>query len=112
MRTEIYPTPALSGQYDLQPFQSLTLAGANRADVGMVRIGAGTRSPAEGLRASAQHEIAYVVSGKARVDTALGSRIVNAGDVLISSPTELHATTALEDTVVFYVLIDPAQRTE
>lgn len=71
MQTEIYPTPALSGQYDLHPFQSLTLAGANAADVGMVRIGAGTRSPAE-----------------------------------------LHATTALADTVVFYVLIDSGQRRE
>ena len=110
MRTEIHPTPALSGQYDLHPFQSLTLAAAKAADVGMVRIGAGTRIPAEGMRASAQHEIAYIVSGSARVDTADGSRIVSAGDVLISSPTELHATTALVDTIVFYVLIDPGQR--
>ncbi|HEY0942598.1 MAG TPA: hypothetical protein VGE08_21100 [Steroidobacter sp.] len=112
MLTRIHPTPDLSGHYDLHPFQSIALAGANAADVGMVRIGAGTRSPAEGMRASAQHEIAYIVSGKARVDTAEGSSIVSAGDVLISSPTELHATTALVDTIVFYVLIDPGQRRE
>ena len=42
-----------------------------------------------------------------RVDTASGSRMANAHDVIISSPAEKHATTALTDATIFFVLIDP-----
>ena len=99
--------PSLGGEYDLRPLDALALQGAQNAKVGVVRIAAGTRSPSAGLRASARHEIAYIVTGSARVDTAEGSTTVNAGDVIVSSPAELHATTALSDTTIFYVLIDP-----
>jgi hypothetical protein len=65
------------------------------------------RSPSEGFRTSARHEIAFIVEGTVRVDTAAGSRTVNAHDVIVSSPAEQHATTALTDTTIFFVLIDP-----
>jgi quercetin dioxygenase-like cupin family protein len=107
MKTHIHPKPSLSGNYDLRPLDKLELNGASIAQVGIVRIGAGTRSPADGFRTSADHEIAYLIEGRVRVDTVDGSRIVDAGAVVVSSPTELHATTALVDTTVFYVLIDP-----
>jgi quercetin dioxygenase-like cupin family protein len=107
MQTKIHPAPVLSGKYDLRPLEMLDLHSAGVAQTGLVRIAEGTRSPPEGLRASARHEIAYVIAGRARIDTAEGSRTVNAGDVIVSSPTEPHATTALADTTVFYVLIDP-----
>jgi quercetin dioxygenase-like cupin family protein len=107
MKTKIHPARVLSGNYDLRPLQTVHLDGAQAAQTGIVRIGAGTRSPPEGLRTSARHEIAYVIAGRARIDTAEGSTIVGAGDVVVSSPTEPHATTALEDTTVFYILIDP-----
>jgi len=108
MKTRIYPAPSLGGRYDLRPMETVALHGAQSAQIGMVRIGAGTRSPAEGLRAGAQHEIAYLVSGRVQVDTAEGSRIVEAGSVIVSSPTEAHATTALSDATIVYVVIDPA----
>jgi quercetin dioxygenase-like cupin family protein len=107
MQTKIHPAPALSGSYDLRRLDRAELGGAAIAEVGLVRIGAGTRSPAEGFRASARHEIAFVVEGQVRVDTATGSRIANARDVVVSSPTEPHAITALTDTTIFFVLIDP-----
>jgi quercetin dioxygenase-like cupin family protein len=107
MKTKIHPARVLSGNYDLRPLQTVHLDGAQAAQTGTVRIGEGTRSPPEGLRTSARHEIAYVIAGRARIDTAEGSTIVGAGDVVVSSPTEPHATTALEDTTVFYILIDP-----
>ena len=108
MKTKIYPTPALAGSYDLRPMETVTLHCAQSAQIGVVRIGAGTRSPAEGLRASARHEIAYLVSGRVQVDTATDTRVIDAGSVIVSSPTEEHATTALSDATVVYVLIDPA----
>jgi quercetin dioxygenase-like cupin family protein len=107
MTTKIHPTPALGGNYDLRQLDSAQLGGAETARVGLVRIGAGIRSPSEGFRTSARHEIAFIVEGTVRVDTAAGSRTVNAHDVIVSSPAEQHATTALTDTTIFFVLIDP-----
>jgi quercetin dioxygenase-like cupin family protein len=107
MTTKIHPAPALGGNYDLRRLDSAQLGGAETVHVGLVRIGVGTRSPVEGLRASARHEIAYIVEGTARVDTAAGTRTVNAHDVIVSSPAEEHSTTALTDTTIFFVLIDP-----
>lgn len=107
MTTKIHPAPVLGGNYDLRRLESTELGGAETAHVGLVRIGAGIRSPAEGLRTSARHEIAYIVEGTVGVDTASGSRMANAHDVIISSPAEKHATTALTDATIFFVLIDP-----
>jgi hypothetical protein len=106
--TKIHPAPALGGNYDLRQLDTARLGGAETARVGLVRIGAGIRSPSEGLRTSARHEIAFIVQGTVRVDTAAGSRVANAYDVIVSSPAEEHATTALTDATIFYVLIDPA----
>jgi quercetin dioxygenase-like cupin family protein len=112
MRTKIHPTPPLSGGYDLKPLENLDLRGVTQGAVGIVRIGAGTRSPTEGFRASADHELAYMVCGQVRVDTPDGSsRIVSAGDVIVSSPAELHSTTALLDTTIVYVLLNPDVKT-
>lgn len=110
MHTKIHPAPILSGSYDLRSFETAQLGKADNAQVGIVRIGAGTRSPAEGLRASARHEIAFIVEGQVRVDTIDDSRIANRHDVIVSSPAELHATTALTDTIIFFVLVDPRAR--
>src|SRR5262245_60195417 len=106
MKTKIHPAPVLAGNYDLRPLDEAQVQGASTAQVGLVRIGAGTRSPAQGLRVSARHEIAYIVAGKVRVDTEQGTALAGAGDVIVSSPTEPHATTAVEDATLFYVLVD------
>lgn len=111
MLTKIHPMPALSGSYDLRPLESPVFEGAQSAQIGVVRIGAGTRSPAEGYRASAKHEIATILKGRVRVDLPNGeSRIADVGSVIVSSPAEIHATMALEDTEIFYVLVDPTLR--
>lgn len=105
MRTKIHPTPPLRGGYDLRPLENIDIEGVTKGAVGVVRIGAGTRSPAEGLRFNAEHEIAYLVQGQVRVDTEEGSQIVNAGDLIVASPAQRHATTALVDATIVYVLL-------
>ena len=106
MKTKIHPKPVLSGPYDLRLLDIADLKGAGSAHVGLVRIAAGTRSPAEGYRASARHEIAFVVEGRLQVDTPDDSATIEAGTVVVSR-AETHATTALADSIIFYVLIDP-----
>lgn len=107
MRTKIHRAATLAGNYDLRPLESLDLAAAKAAQVGVVRIAAGVRSPPEGLRVSAGHEIAVILKGRVRVDTADGSFEIGVHDAVVSSPAEPHATTALEDTEIFYLLVDP-----
>jgi hypothetical protein len=70
MHTKIHPAPNLSGSYDLRPFENAQIGKADIAQVGIVRIGAGTRRPSEGLRASARHEIAFIVEGPVRCEPA------------------------------------------
>jgi quercetin dioxygenase-like cupin family protein len=107
MKTKIHPKPALSGPYDLRLLEAAAIEGASLAQIGLVRIAAGTRSPTAGYRASARHEIAFVAEGRLQVDTPDESMTVDAGTVLVSSPAEMHATTALTDSTIFFALIDP-----
>ena len=101
------PKPLLSGFYDMKLLQSIDLIGAHRAHVGMVRIASGGRSPPEGYRANARNEIAVVLSGSVRVETATSDYILSAGHIFVSGPGDEHATIALEDAEIFYTLIDP-----
>jgi quercetin dioxygenase-like cupin family protein len=87
--------------------ESIDLVPVTKAQVGLCRIGEGARSPPEGFRTSAAHEIAYVVRGRIRVHTESGVYDAAAGDVLTTSPAEPHSTTALEDCELFFVLLDP-----
>ena len=104
--TRFHPVPPLAGAYELYPLDTLDVTGARQAQVGVVRFGAGHRSPPEGFRTSAAHELATLLEGRVRVDLPDGaSRIVGPGEVIVSSPAEAHATTALEDTVILYVLV-------
>lgn len=59
-----------------------------------------------GMRTSAAHEIGYVVAGKLCIETASARHIVQAGDMMLMSPAEPHSTTALEDSEVFFVLLE------
>ena len=107
MKTTIHPATPLKGSYDVQRLPAVALGGTNTALPGVVRIAAGIRSPAEGLRANARHEIAIVLEGEVRVDTADRSWIARKHDTIVSSPTEPHSTTALTDATLFFVLLDP-----
>jgi quercetin dioxygenase-like cupin family protein len=97
----------LTGPYALVTLPPIAPAGAAPVLVGLVRFAAGTRSPEIGMRTSAKHELGYVVSGRLRIDTEHASFEACAGNMLSSSPTEPHSTTALEDSEIFFVLIDP-----
>ena len=83
--------------YDLHDVQ--------RVQTGICRIAKGTRSPPEGLKTSAENEIAYVLRGRIRVETATGVFEASAGDILTTCPAQAHGTTALEDCELFFVLL-------
>lgn len=104
---DIHHFPPLSGGYALNSVPPLSLHNATQAVTGLVRIGAGTRSPESGLRTSAAHEIGYLVRGRVRIETASATHEARAGDILVTSPAEPHSTTALEDSEIFFVLLDP-----
>lgn len=104
---QVHRFPPLTGAYALASVAPIALQGAAQVVTGLVRFCAGTRSPESGLACSAAHELGYVVRGRLRIDTAKASHEVHAGDVLVTSPAQAHSTTALEDSEIFFVLIDP-----
>jgi quercetin dioxygenase-like cupin family protein len=110
MTMTIHPQANLAGDYDLRELDTVLLIGAHEIKTGLVRIAKGTRSPVAGLRAGADHEIGYVVSGKVRIETPVGVQVACGGDTLVASPDIPHATTALEDTVIFFALAIRCER--
>lgn len=104
---QVFRSPALAGPYALSTTDTLALQGVSTGLAGRVRIAAGVRSPEQGMRTSAAHEIGYVIHGKLRIETAVGNHEVATGDMLVTSPAEPHSTTALEDSEIFFVLLDP-----
>lgn len=104
---DLHRFPPLTGPYGLATAPVLNVE-VRQALAGLCHWARGQRSPESGLRASAAHEIAYVVRGALRVETATGTLEVRAGDFVTTSPAVPHSATALEDTDVFFVLLDPA----
>lgn len=104
---QVFRHPSLAGPYALSTTDAFHLKGVSHGLAGQVRIAAGTRSPEQGLRTSAAHEIGYVIRGRLRIETAVGTHEVAAGDMLVASPAEPHSTTAIEDSEIFFVLLDP-----
>lgn len=95
------------GPYGLQTVPQQAIAAVTAVITGCVWIAAGQRSPASGMRTSARHEMGYVVKGSVRIETADQTLTARAGDMLVMSPAEPHSTTALEDSQIFFALLDP-----
>lgn len=104
---QVHRSSPLSGAYALATVPPLAFEPVGQALAGLVRIAAGTRSPDTGMRTSAAHEIGYVIRGRLRIDIAQQSQEVQTGDMLVMSPAVPHSTTALEDSEIFFVLLDP-----
>jgi mannose-6-phosphate isomerase-like protein (cupin superfamily) len=107
IRMDVHKLTLPDEKYALAVAPDLVLKSVRNARVGLCRWGAGTRSPDEGLRASAASEIAYVLKGKLRVETSSETFEVTQGQVAITNPAEPHCVTALADSEVFFVLLDP-----
>ncbi len=74
---------------------------------GIAHWSQGSRSPEQGMRCSAEHEFIYLVRGRLTVETPAGLQQVQAGDLVTFSPSVLHSAVALEDSDVYFVLINP-----
>src|SRR3954468_12766738 len=105
MSMRLHRHKELAGEYALSELDAFSMKAPHTIRTGIVRFARGRRSPTSGMHAGADHEIGYVVSGKVRIDTADGDQFYACqGDTLIASPDIPHATTALEDTVIFFSL--------
>ena len=98
----------IADAYGLHMTPKMSGVDASEAVAGLCHWSQGTRSPEQGMRASAKHEIAYVVRGRLRVETPDGASFeAQAGDIITTSPARPHCCTAIEDSDVFFVLLDP-----
>lgn len=97
-----YPAP---GEGYLK--QLLEIAdGAARCRLGTVFLAKGTRLPAEGMKANAEHEISIVAEGRIRAISADGERVVGAGEIVQFAPGEMQAGEILEDCKIVWILLD------
>lgn len=107
MRMKILQPDPLTGAYALALTPVLAFQEVFQAQSGLCRIAKGRRSPEQGMRTSAKHELAYLIRGRVLVETASQKFEVTAGSILTASPSEPHSTTALEDSEIFFVLLEP-----
>ena len=74
------------------------------ASFGLATISAGTRHPENELASHDQHEISYIIEGRLKLITEQGVMEVGPGQVVWLEANEKHASTAIEDGKVFWVL--------
>jgi len=105
---KVHRFPRLLKTYELVSVPEFGVDPVTSILTGICRLAKGARSPEVGLRTSASHEIGYVITGRLRIDTASSSHEASAGEALTTSPAEPHSTTALDDSEIFFVLLDPS----
>lgn len=77
---------------------------AGNASFGVATFEAGTRHPEREMTAHDQHEISYIIEGRLKLFTEQGVTEVEPGQVVWLEANEKHASTAIEDGKVFWVL--------
>jgi len=82
----------------------LTPVETGNASFGMGAFGPDVRHPQTGLAHHDQHEISYIIEGRMILHMEDGDVNIEPGMVLWLEKGEPHATTALENGKVFYVL--------
>lgn len=71
---------------------------------GVASFSAGTRHPVSELDAHDQHEISYIIEGRMELITEQGKTALAPGQVVWLEANEQHASAAVEDGKVFWVL--------
>lgn len=71
---------------------------------GVATFSGGLRHPEQGMTMHDQHEISYIIEGRMKLHGEQGITDIEAGQVIYLKANEKHATTAIEDGKVFWVL--------
>lgn len=88
----------------LRSLLSVRYAAPAALEFGTAMMPRGCRQPPQGVSRHDGDEISLLLRGRAMIETADGRIEVGAGDVVFISAGEAHATEALEDCHVYYVL--------
>ncbi|MDA5194155.1 cupin domain-containing protein [Govanella unica] len=91
-------------EFSVTTLTELLPEGKGRLKIGTATFPKGKRYPETGLAPHAEREFSLVLEGALDIETADGIRRAAAGEVIIMNPGEPHASLALEDSKVFYVL--------
>jgi len=78
-------------------------------EVGTVEFAAGYRHPQDGMSVHSQDEISLILSGRLVVEHPSGNAELGAGDVVFIPAGEPHASRALEQSRVYFVLFGLAE---
>lgn len=101
---QIMKTDLGSFDFSVTSLLDLMPEGTGRLQIGTATFPKDKRHPETGLAPHAQREISLILEGAFDLETSEGIRRVEAGDLIILDPGEAHASVALTDSKVFYVL--------
>lgn len=94
------------GELAIEGLGELASRGKAKMKWGMASFPPGLRHPAEGMSRHAGTEVSLILEGAFSVETAGGVQTAEAGTVSVIPPGEGHATTALVNSRVFYILFE------
>jgi mannose-6-phosphate isomerase-like protein (cupin superfamily) len=100
----IVSLPASTGSVDIQSLLNLGPHDQAAIDVGIASFPASVRSPESGFSVHEQHEVSFVLEGEFILETPDESQTVKAGQLVHFGPGEQHASTAVCESRVYYVL--------
>ncbi|MBN7796633.1 cupin domain-containing protein [Parahaliea mediterranea] len=91
-------------ELQVETLEEVAPTGTRPIASGFAAFPRGARVPESGLSSHDQHEISYVIEGRLEVTLEQQTRTLVAGDAACIAANELHASRALEDSKVFWVL--------
>jgi len=103
---EIYQLDSDTGGFEVSSFLHLAARRSGAVEVGSAHFPKHMRHPAEGFSVHDQTEISLVLTGGFSLETPQARRQVHAGEVVVIPAGMPHASTALDDSSVYYVLFD------
>jgi quercetin dioxygenase-like cupin family protein len=103
----IEPIEWQTGMVDIRALASFEAAGETVIQAGIASFPKGVRHPATGLSAHKGTEVSLIIDGSFEVETADGISRVDGNNLVVIPAGEGHATTALADSRVFYILFGP-----
>jgi quercetin dioxygenase-like cupin family protein len=94
-----------------QAFATVDVPTGGQLEVGLARLGAGTRVPETGESRHPDIEVSYVLSGVVDVVNEAGTRRISRGDLVIVPAGEWHYSLVQDEAMLVYAFVREAGKT-
>jgi quercetin dioxygenase-like cupin family protein len=101
---KLFKTEFSGSDVALRSLLSVDMLTPGHLEFGAAVMARGCRQPRQGVSCHDGDEISLLLTGRAIVETESGRVEIKSGDIVLIKAGEAHATEALEDCHVYYVL--------